>query len=317
MSGCANAFRVAIDREEKATTMPEELATISNGESLPPVTAGSDEAWIFPSRLEDITKLFRDAHRDHSAKLSDPSRLPSGESTAPDEQVDADASEENEPRIFDDLFRRLRAGTRARHPAGSDYKQFITHFADRVRIDWEGLLHGRTWQDLTTTEIEDAIVLAIFQKACSHLTDQDRAQLAASLAKTSGNPNMLGGLLSSGALILAKLPAPHIQLLRTVTWELSRTGTSSSANELDHDAKSAILGNVEITGSITFRGELVFNGSLKSGAITGDTLQVGRNAKIKGDILVDTLTLSGKVTGNTTATQKCELDSTAQITGTL
>ena len=87
--------------------------------------------------------------------------------------------------------------------------------------------------------------------------------------------------------------------------------------ELTANTKSAILGNVEITGSIAFRGELVFDGKLKSGSIVGDTLQVGKNAKIKGDVLVDSLNLSGKITGNTTATQKCELDSTAQVIGTL
>jgi len=296
--------------------MPEELATISNGESLSPADAGSDEAWSFPSRLEDFTKLFSDTRSDNAADITPGSRVPPVESAAEENSGPANPNGD-EPRTFGDLFRRLRMDTRGRPPAGSDYKQFITHVADRVRIDWEGLLHGRTWQDLTPTAIEDAIVLSLFQKACTRLTGADRAKLAADLGEAAGAPEILADLLGSGAIILAKLTGPQIHLMRDAKWELCRTGSTGSLHELSANTKSAILGNVEITGSIAFRGELVFDGKLKSGSIIGDILQVGKNAKIKGDVLVDTLNLSGKITGNTTATEKCALEPTAEIIGTL
>jgi len=282
--------------------MQEELATIGSEESRPP---GSDEAWIFPSRLEDfgdlgdITALFRRASREIAANKNGSTDTAKNEKTEKTESGDA--------------------------AEATTTKQRITQFADLVRIDWEGLLHGRTWQDLTNTEIEDAIVLALFQRACASLPGDRRAKLAADLIKSSGNPNILNDLTSGSALILAKLTSQQLQLLRATTWDLARAGSKSAGHDNTAPGgatglatgKSTILGNVEITGSIAFRGELIFDGSLKSGGIIGDALQVGKNAKIKGDIMVDTLDLSGKVTGNTTATGRCELDSTAEVIGTL
>jgi len=83
------------------------------------------------------------------------------------------------------------------------------------------------------------------------------------------------------------------------------------------NAKSTILNDVEITGSLEFKGELVFDGKIRKGAITGDVLSVGQSADIKGDVMAESLRLSGKITGNVTVMKKCELAATASLTGDL
>jgi cytoskeletal protein CcmA (bactofilin family) len=83
------------------------------------------------------------------------------------------------------------------------------------------------------------------------------------------------------------------------------------------NGKSMIQQDVEVSGSIKFKGEMVFGGKLKKGSLTGDLLEVGKDARIKGDITADVLILTGKVTGNVTAMQTCELTASAEVIGDL
>src|SRR5207237_1496 len=53
------------------------------------------------------------------------------------------------------------------------------------------------------------------------------------------------------------------------------------------------------------------------GSITGSKLVLGEHAGVKGDVMADTVSLSGKVTGNVTAMDKCELGASAELTGDL
>ena len=62
-------------------------------------------------------------------------------------------------------------------------------------------------------------------------------------------------------------------------------------------SKHTILNDVEITGTLTFKGELTFDGKLRKGSVEGDSLIVGKNASIKGNIRVAKLNLLGAVTG--------------------
>ena len=81
--------------------------------------------------------------------------------------------------------------------------------------------------------------------------------------------------------------------------------------------KSNVLSDVEIYGSITFKGELTFDGKLQGGGITGKILTVGTNGKVQGDIHSDAVAISGTVTGDVTVSGKCDLKSTAQLFGNL
>ena len=88
-------------------------------------------------------------------------------------------------------------------------------------------------------------------------------------------------------------------------------------NENTINSKSTINQDVEITGNLEFKGELFFDGKLEKGSITGSKLVIGEHAGVKGDVMADAVTLSGKVTGNVTAMDKCELGASAELTGDL
>lgn len=221
---------------------------------------------------------------------------------------------EEAPGSCSDLFEKLRT---AAPDGNAGFKQFITNLADRVPIDWEGLLHGRTWEDLAISEIEDGIVLGIFHKAHGPLTEEGRAKFAEQWIEGGGSRATLDAISSGDAKILRKLDARQIQLLRRLTWELSETGAIDSTTEIADSGKSLIYSNVEISGSIKFRGELVFEGRLKTGEIAGDTLALEKNARVNGDVTVEFLKLSGKVAGNVTALRKCELGASAELIGDL
>lgn len=81
--------------------------------------------------------------------------------------------------------------------------------------------------------------------------------------------------------------------------------------------KSTILRDVEVSGSIEFKGELSFDGQLRDGDITGAVLIVGPNAHIVGNIQADSLTLHGSVNGDVLVTGKCELKGSANLVGSL
>lgn len=83
------------------------------------------------------------------------------------------------------------------------------------------------------------------------------------------------------------------------------------------DQKSNILSDVEITGSITFKGELLFDGQLKGGDITGRILTIGPRSRIQGNIEAEALTLHGAVTGDVLVAGKCELKGSANLEGSL
>jgi cytoskeletal protein CcmA (bactofilin family) len=80
---------------------------------------------------------------------------------------------------------------------------------------------------------------------------------------------------------------------------------------------STILSDVEVSGTITFTGELIFDGQLRNGDITGEILVLGPKAKIQGNIQAESLTLHGSVTGDVLVTGRCELKGSASLVGSL
>ncbi len=83
------------------------------------------------------------------------------------------------------------------------------------------------------------------------------------------------------------------------------------------DNKSSILSDVEISGTVKFKGELSFDGQLTNGNIEGEALIAGERARIKGDIKADALLLRGSVTGDVLVAGKCELKGSANLVGSL
>jgi cytoskeletal protein CcmA (bactofilin family) len=86
----------------------------------------------------------------------------------------------------------------------------------------------------------------------------------------------------------------------------------------DSGEKNNILNGVEITGTIRFSKELTFDGTLHGDISShGGTLIVGSNGKIHGNVQSSSVLVKGKVEGNITAENRCELQGGAELIGDL
>jgi len=81
----------------------------------------------------------------------------------------------------------------------------VTDVADQIGINWSDILSGRTWNDLSTQEIEDAVVVKQFQNMLEQLTPEQRQQILMDLRRESNDPHFEGFLLGGGAMLAAKM----------------------------------------------------------------------------------------------------------------
>lgn len=91
------------------------------------------------------------------------------------------------------------------------------------------------------------------------------------------------------------------------------TAYSSSPSQM---SKNILSNDVHIKGSLKFGDELVLDGSVE-GEINSEAghLTVGENASIKGEVNTRAVVVFGKVDGNLTVTERCELKADAEIVG--
>ncbi|PWU11916.1 MAG: polymer-forming cytoskeletal protein [Verrucomicrobia bacterium] len=83
-------------------------------------------------------------------------------------------------------------------------------------------------------------------------------------------------------------------------------------------SKNVLTRDVNIEGTLRFEGECIFDGTIKGEIVSPNgVLTVGNSANINGEVKVKELTICGKVLGNVTASEKCELKSSAQLEGDL
>jgi len=82
--------------------------------------------------------------------------------------------------------------------------------------------------------------------------------------------------------------------------------------------KNALSSDVEIKGSIKFQQDLSVDGRIE-GEITSPNgvLIVGQNAELRGEIKTKSVTVYGRVHGNITVDERCELKANAQLHGDL
>jgi cytoskeletal protein CcmA (bactofilin family) len=81
--------------------------------------------------------------------------------------------------------------------------------------------------------------------------------------------------------------------------------------------KNILSSDVEIKGSIKFQNELIVDGKIEGEIISTGILTVGENAEIRGEIKTKSVTVLGKVHGNITVDERCELKTRAQLIGDL
>jgi cytoskeletal protein CcmA (bactofilin family) len=90
---------------------------------------------------------------------------------------------------------------------------------------------------------------------------------------------------------------------------------SHSPSSMMSSSKNVLANDVEIKGSIKFSHDLIIDGKIEGEVHSDGSLTVGENALIKGEIKTRSVTIFGKVEGNITVQERCELKTNAVLVG--
>jgi cytoskeletal protein CcmA (bactofilin family) len=85
----------------------------------------------------------------------------------------------------------------------------------------------------------------------------------------------------------------------------------------EHSGKDILSSDVEIKGSIKFQKELLIDGKVEGEIHSDGVLTIGENADIRGEIKTKSITVFGKVQGNITVAERCELKAKCTLQGDL
>lgn len=83
------------------------------------------------------------------------------------------------------------------------------------------------------------------------------------------------------------------------------------------NTKNLLAADVEIKGSLKFQNDLTIDGKIEGEISSPGVLTVGENAEIRGEIKTKSVTVYGKVHGNITVEERCELKARAVLQGDL
>ena len=112
-------------------------------------------------------------------------------------------------------------------------------------------------------------------------------------------------------------PAPTLPS-RAPIFNLEKTKVPEKPPVMAENPNKNILSkDVEIKGNIKFTNELVIDGKIEGEISSDGVLTVGENADIRGEIKTKSVTVLGKVNGNITVSERCELKARAHLVGDL
>ncbi len=110
-------------------------------------------------------------------------------------------------------------------------------------------------------------------------------------------------------------PEPAVQSPPSFGSSSSPSAPSQRPIQNMTSSKNVLANDVEIKGSIKFSHDLIIDGKIEGEVSSDGSLTVGENALIKGEIKTRAVTLFGKVEGNITVQERCELKSNAVLVG--
>ena len=97
-----------------------------------------------------------------------------------------------------------------------------------------------------------------------------------------------------------------------------KTLTSKNFVMADQANKNSLANDVEIKGSIKFANEFTFDGKLEGEITSNDgILTVGESGDVHGEVKAKSVIVMGKVHGNITVAERCELKSKCVLQGDL
>src|ERR1700752_1987881 len=100
--------------------------------------------------------------------------------------------------------------------------------------------------------------------------------------------------------------------------EQPRTSTNDYQKHMaEHSGKDILSSDVEIKGSIKFQKELLIDGKGEGEIHSDGVLTIGENADIRGEIKTKSITVFGKVHGNISVAERCELKAKCTLQGDL
>jgi hypothetical protein len=155
-----------------------------------------------PNNLSELEELLQRAPRDSRNKLGRIIEAPFG----------------NGAGLLCDHLTFLRSGAVGQVFDRRDYKQLVTDVADRVKIDWNTCLAGRSWKNLKAREIENAIASHVdIAAAEADDTEFHVPEVIASVLKSL----LLRGAI--GAVPLVSMAAPEADKLLSQAFSLLST----------------------------------------------------------------------------------------------
>lgn len=98
-------------------------------------------------------------------------------------------------------------------------------------------------------------------------------------------------------------------------YQPQRTVSTPSKSSLMSPNKNILSSDVEIKGSLKFSNDLIIDGKIEGEVTSDGSLTVGENAFVVGEIKTRSVVLFGRVQGNITVSERCELKSNAVLEG--
>ena len=113
-------------------------------------------------------------------------------------------------------------------------------------------------------------------------------------------------------------PAPASVRERAASFFQDKPKVPEKAPVMPENPNKNILSkDVEIKGNIKFTNELIIDGKIEGEISSDGILTVAENADIRGEIKTKSVTVLGKVNGNITVSERCELKARAHLVGDL
>lgn len=92
---------------------------------------------------------------------------------------------------------------------------------------------------------------------------------------------------------------------------------ASFGNVEEKELTAFLADGTNFKGDLSFEGTVRIDGRFEGNITSKDSLIIGENAVVDGEIVVGRIIISGKVSGNITAPGLIEINSTAQVHGNI